>query len=240
LGGSVWVGSSGGSLQRIDADARSLAATVPLDLDVWSLSATDHGNYAMDGERGVISRHDPATGELVATLEVPDRIHAMAAGPDATAVMVGDRPELHLFPAGSTRSRVVTAELGGGDMVLGFDSFWVYHPDGRLLRVDPGSGGIQAEIPIGQDLYFPGISVGDEAVWVASGDTREVLRVDPRTDRVTDRIALEGAPAHVAARDGMLWVALPEDDAVLRIDPGSGQVTARLSVEWPIRLIAVP
>jgi hypothetical protein len=237
--GSLWVGNSGGSLQRIDVATRALAATVPLEIDVWTASAAAHGIYAMDGERGVVTRHDPETGQLVATLDVPDRIHAMAAGPDFTAVIVGDRGELHLFPPGATQARVVDAEIGGGDMVLGFGSFWIYHPDGRLLRVDPASGAIQAEIGIGEDLYFPGISIGEDAVWVASGDIREVIRIDPATDQVAGRIPVDGAPAHVAALGTDLWVAFPEDDLVLRIDPASGQVTGRVRVDAPIRVVAV-
>jgi streptogramin lyase len=237
--GSVWVGNSGGSLQRIDVDARSLAVTVPLDMDAWGVSTADHGVYVMDGELGIVTRHDLASGDLVATLEVPDRIHAMAASPDATAVLVGDRRELHFFPASSTLSRVVTADLGGGDMVLGFGSFWIYHPDGRLLRVDPASGAIQAEIPVGEGLYFPGISVGKAAVWLASEDNGEVIRIDPAADRVAARIPLDGAPAHAAEAGGALWVALPQDDAVIRIDPSSGRETARVRVDGAVRVIAV-
>jgi virginiamycin B lyase len=238
--GSVWVGSSGGSLQRIDVAARSLAATVPLEMDAVAVSAADHGVYAMDAELGIVTRHDLASGDLLATLDVPDRIHAMAASPDATAVLVGDRRELHFFPAGSTESRVVTAELGGGDMVLGFGSFWIYNPDGRLLRVDPAAGSIQAEIPVGEGLYFPGISAGEAAVWVASPDDGAVLRIDPVTDQLSARIPVDGAPAHAAEVAGALWVALPQNDAVIRIDPGSGRETARVRVDGALRVIAVP
>lgn len=239
--GAVWVGSSGGMLQRIDAETRRLMETIPLNMDVWSVSAADHGIYAMDGERSLVSRHDTGTGELLNMLDPPDRIHAMAAGPEEIAVITGDRGEVHFYSPGSTQSRVVRAELGGGDMVLGFDSFWIYHPDGRLLRVDPASGGIQAEVELEPDLYFPGISVGDNAVWIAVSEQNEIIRIDPATNRVSERIPVDGEPAHAAVQAGFLWVALSQDDTVVRIDPSSGTETARIRVrDYPLRVIAVP
>jgi DNA-binding beta-propeller fold protein YncE len=238
--GSVWVGSSGGMLQRIDTAERRLVDTIPLEMDVWKVSAADHGIYAMDAERSLVSRHDTATGEVLTVLDPPDRIHAMAAGPESTAVLVGDRVELHFYAPGATESRVVRAELGGGDMVSGFGSFWIYHPDGRLLRVDRDSGAIAAELALAPDLYFPGIAVGDGAVWLAVMESQEVIRVDPATNRVTERIPVSGAPDHIAVHGGSLWLVLSQDDAVIRIDPATGAETARIAVDHPTRVVAVP
>lgn len=238
--GTVWVGSSGGLVQRLDASARTLIDSIELPMDVWWLSAAGHGVYAMDAERGLVTRHDPQTGEVLATYDPPDRIHAMAAGPDAVAVHTGDRREVHFYAPGATESRVVTAEIGGGDMVPGFGSFWIYHPDGRLLRVNTGSAQIDAEIDMDADLYFPAIAIGNDAVWLTALETRELIRVDPTADEIVARIPVNGSPEAVTVHGDAVWVALPQDDAVVRIDPDSGAETARVAVEWPVRIVAVP
>jgi streptogramin lyase len=239
-GGAVWVGNSGGSLQRIDAATYQLTDTVALDHDVWHLSAASHGVYAADGERSVVSRHETDSGAVIAILDPPDRIHAMAAGPDSVAVVVGDRVEVHFYAPGSTTGRVVSAELGGGDMVTGFGSFWIYHPDGRLLRVDPDSAAIEAAIELAPDLYFPGIAIGDDAVWVSVPELEQIIRVSPATNEIVQTITVSGAPDHVAVHGGSVWAVLSQDDAVIRVDPASGVETARVSVDLPIRIVASP
>lgn len=238
--GTVWVGSSGGLVQRVDASTRTLIDSVELPMDVWWLSAAAHGVYAMDAELGLVTRHDLRTGEVLATYDPPDRIHAMAAGPETVAVHTGDRREVHFYAPGATESRVVTAEIGGGDMVLGFGSFWIYHPDGRLLRVDPDSAAIAAEIDMDADLYFPAIAISDDAVWLTLVDTDELIRVDPAANQIVARIPVRGSPEAVAVHGDAAWVALPQDDTVVRIDAESGAETARVSVEWPVRVVAVP
>jgi hypothetical protein len=236
----IWVGNSGGSLQRVHASKHELTDTVPLDHDVWRVSAGPHGVYAMDGERSVVSRHDLNSAAVTAMLDPPDRIHAMGAGPRSVAVVVGDRREVHFYAAGATTGRVVSAEIGGGDMVKGFGSFWIYHPDGRLLRVDPESAAIRATIALEPDLYFPGIAIGADAVWLSVPDLEQIVRVSPEKNEVVQRIQVSGAPDHLAVYGGSVWAVLSQDDAVVRIDAASGDETARIRVDAPIRIVASP
>jgi len=101
----------------------------------------------MDHERGLLSRHDLASGELMAVMDLPDRIHAAGVGPEATLLVLGDLQEVHVFQEHATEPTVFTGELGPGDMVYGFGSLWLYQLDQRLLRLNPSSGAVEAEIP---------------------------------------------------------------------------------------------
>lgn len=242
--GSVWVGNSGGSLQQVDVATRRVAATIPLEMDVWTVDAAPHGIYGVDGERSLVSRHDPASGEVTAILDLPDRIHAAGAGPETALVVVGDRQEAHVFPAGSTRPTVFGAALGPGELRYGFGSLWLYQLDQRLLRLDPASGSVVAEIPdtnVDEWAAGPGrgLSVGEERVWIVSLETGEALGVDPASNRVTHRISVGGHPEHAVEVDGQLWVVLPQEDAVVRFDVATGEETARVTVDFPVRIIAV-
>jgi streptogramin lyase len=239
-GGSVWVSDMRGALHRIDAETRRLVESIPVEAELHGLKAADHGIYGMDAESGIVTRHDPATGALLAELERTDRIHAMAAGPGVTAVLESDWARMHLFPAGSTQSRTVPSELASGDMVFGFGSFWLYQIDGKLLRIDPASGGVQAAIDTPEADNAFGIAIGREAVWVASLEEEAVLKVDPVSNRVVQRLQVAGAPEGVVELGGTLWVMLPQDDAVVRVNPASGEEEARVRVDRPSRIVAVP
>ncbi len=239
-GGSVWVSDMTGALHRIDAQTGQLVESIPVDMNLHGLSAAEHGIYGVDSESGIVTRHDPRTGALLAELERTDRIHAMAAGPDVTAVLESDWGQMRLFAPGAIQSRAVPSELGSGEMVFGFGSFWLYQIDGKLFRLDPASGAVQAAIDTPEAGNAFGIAVGTDAVWVASLELEAILKVDPASNGVVQRIQVGGAPEDVVEMGGALWVVLPQDDAVIRIDPAAGAETARVAVDYPSRIMAVP
>jgi streptogramin lyase len=65
-----------------------------------------------------------------------------------------------------------------------------------------------------------GIAAGFGSVWVADLDARQIVRVDPLTDRIIARLRVRGVPVRLAVGFGSLWV---RDDTgrVLRIKPAS-------------------
>jgi DNA-binding beta-propeller fold protein YncE len=58
-----------------------------------------------------------------------------------------------------------------------------------------------------------------------------VLRVDPDTNQVTQRVEVGRAPAGLAAGPGGLWVSLHVDGQLARVDPGQGRVVERVDVD---------
>src|SRR3954452_7734150 len=76
--------------------------------------------------------------------------------------------------------------LGGLAVVAG--SVWVAQGEQRVLRVDPRSGRTLARI------RAPGavsLAATDNAVWVAGGNRGAIYRIDPVTDTVVTRVALD-------------------------------------------------
>jgi YVTN family beta-propeller protein len=64
------------------------------------------------------------------------------------------------------------------------------------------------------------LTVGGNAVWVASVTTDQVLRVDLHSGRVVDHVQVGPAPSAVAVdRSGRLWVANNGDGTVWWLDP---------------------
>ena len=72
------------------------------------------------------------------------------------------------------------------------------------------------------------LATADGAVWVAEPNESLVLRVDPASRSVVDRIPVDGTPTALAAGRHALWVATSVPGAVERIDYETDQVTQRI------------
>ncbi len=77
------------------------------------------------------------------------------------------------------------------------------------------------------------LAVDASGVWVALWDDGQVVRIDPISRRITDRIRVGGpqqGPISIAAGLGAVWVANYADATLVRIDPASARVTARIPI----------
>jgi glutamine cyclotransferase len=73
--------------------------------------------------------------------------------------------------------------------------------------------------------------VGAGSLWVGGWRDGQVVRVDPRTNRVVARFPAGGPrPAGLAVGAGTIWVAHPDTDEVVRLDPTTGRVVARIQL----------
>lgn len=115
----------------------------------------------------------------------------------------------------------------GKKIVYAFDSVWVGGPTG-VVRVDPTSLDEVANLPIGQP---EGITADEDSIWASQHDSREVLRIDPRTDEVVETIDVAppsgepgGKPMGPSVVDGEIWVAMGLASEVVLID-ARGKVT---------------
>ena len=111
-----------------------------------------------------------------------------------------------------------------------------------LKRLDPETGRVTAAVEL--DGFFANITevaFGAGSVWVSSADQHfdpvdgadspgdAVLRVDPGTMRVVDRIPFP-SPSGVAFGHGSVWVTSAGQGTLSRINPGTGEVAARIEV----------
>jgi YVTN family beta-propeller protein len=112
-----------------------------------------------------------------------------------------------------------------------------------LKRLDPQTGEKVAAIPLeGFFANIPEVAVGAGSVWVSSADgfADAVLKVDPETERVVDRIPVPADSAtSLAFGHGSVWVTSAGRDTVSRVDPQTGQVTAKIEVGRGARDVAV-
>ena len=68
-----------------------------------------------------------------------------------------------------------------------------------------------------------GVAAAGGYVWAVDREVPTLLRIAPKTNRVT-RFRLPGAPIELAAAGGALWIAFDDSGTVARIDPRTGKV----------------
>jgi len=95
---------------------------------------------------------------------------------------------------------------------------------------------VVANVPIA-DALGRGTTVAFGSVWLSETNNGNILRVDPRTRRVTARIPV-GSEVSLAAGDGSIW-AIPREagrvaaSPLMRIDPRTNRIVARIPMRAP-------
>jgi virginiamycin B lyase len=84
-----------------------------------------------------------------------------------------------------------------------------------------------------------GATSGFGSVWVAAYGTGRLVRIDPRRNRVVQRLRVAPGICPIAVGSGSVWVASDKTNVLYRVDPQRGRVVARISVgEWPAHVTA--
>ncbi|MEZ0292314.1 MAG: PQQ-binding-like beta-propeller repeat protein [Solirubrobacteraceae bacterium] len=112
-------------------------------------------------------------------------------------------------------------------IVDAFGSIWIAdHIAGRILRLDPATGAVQATIPVRTGNWLWITQVRDQ-LWASVDELPLVQRIDPDTNRVVARTPVrtpDGRPFRV----GYVWAAGDNVWAMsgigaVRLDPASGR-----------------
>jgi DNA-binding SARP family transcriptional activator/ABC-type branched-subunit amino acid transport system substrate-binding protein/streptogramin lyase len=107
-----------------------------------------------------------------------------------------------------------------------------------VAAVDPASGRVVAELPVGATPAV--VAVGEGAVWVLNADDQTISRIDPRTKEVRT-LGIGATPTDLAAGAGSVWIgnggrlaraqfAGTTATAVTRLDPRTGAVRATVAL----------
>jgi YVTN family beta-propeller protein len=168
---------------------------------------------------GTVSRIDPTTNRILATLRIGD---------------AGAFYQRVCQPYGSVHSYMVTtfhvrrcdlpSSVATGDGLL-----WVTKNDSNaILALDPADGRQVASVPIAVTPFD--LRASDQAVWVTSYDENAVVRIDARSRTVVQTIVQNGGPSGLALDGDNVWVANSRAGTVARIDARTNQVVATIPV----------
>jgi virginiamycin B lyase len=140
---------------------------------------------------GDVIRIDPATGNVLKRVTVGARVFNLAAAPGA--VWAVDNA-LSTAVRVDTKTAKVTARVPVGfqpyDIEWGFGSAWVANAgEGTVWRISNGK--VVKKIKVGAEPN--GLTAYRGAVWVSDHTLGKVVRIDPRTNRITGTVQLPGA-----------------------------------------------
>ena len=146
---------------------------------------------------------------------------------------------------GTTGALIDSLLIDGGTceaLDAGFGSAWTATCSGPgLVRIDPATG---ATTSIDLDGHIPdseaSIGAGEGGVWIVVGNgDRELIRVDPATNTVSNRYPIKGSVEAVRAGLGAVWVSDSPLSVIHRVDPASGAIVATINVGTTPQFLAV-
>jgi YVTN family beta-propeller protein len=174
-----------------------------------------------------LSRIDPQTNRVVATVAASDGVADLAVGRDGVWTGGDRRGVARVVRIDSRTNRVVatvpiTHQPSG--LAVTDDAVWVTSfVGGTLWRIDPQANMVVATVPIGGRPVQ--VAADDRAVWVACPQDNLVRRIDPQANRVVATLRV-AQPQDIALGFGAVWVSSQRSGTVLRIDPRTNSATS--------------
>ena len=177
----------------------------------------------------------------VATFTVEGHPDWMAVTDDAVWVTSSNLNHVVRLDAKSNQpTTIVSVQEPCSGLAIGFGSLWIPSCGAHsLVRVDPATGRIQAEIPIGPADSEGGITVGAGSVWMASDKKGVLARIDPQTNKVLAQVAIPPGSFVPAFADGAVWITSTEHNLLTRVDPQANRAVTSIPIGPQPRFLTV-
>jgi hypothetical protein len=197
---------------------------------------------------GAVVRVDPATHQVLATIELPDDPLDITSGFGAVWAPARLNPVLYRIDPTTNGVRPIALPTPVIDLLAADGSLWATSGEGgdarSVLRIDAASGRVEATIPVEGPELHELVALGSRIFARIQGS--KLVEIDSATNEVVGEI--QGDPGQFdspfVATAGAIWEAtcIPEDPTadlsnpgpcawqVLRLDPRSGQVIANIHV----------
>lgn len=200
-----------------------------------------------------VGRIDPATKEVVATVQVGYKVCGGLAARFGS-IWTASCAEQQLYRISAKTNEVeatidvpvfpsVLGATPAGGLTAGAGAVWIVTSKGDgsdfdvLARIDPRTNEITDEIPLGHQGNSP--AVGSGAVWVTAPEDGMLLRVDPKERAVVAEIPGFAQPVRVVAGEGGVWVlsgTWPDhvegaDGTLTRVDPTTNEIVATIPID---------
>ena len=117
-------------------------------------------------------------------------------------------------------------------LAFGFGSLWVplCGQPNSLARVDSRRNKISAILPLGPAGGEGGIAVSRDSVWIVTDDAGTLVRINPLTNQVRQRISIAPGSYNPCFGDGLVWITGWTANLLTAVDAGTGKVVATIPV----------
>jgi virginiamycin B lyase len=117
-------------------------------------------------------------------------------------------------------------------LIFAFDTLWVPlcgdHP--TLARVSPATNKITATLPFGPADDEGGITASEDSVWLASDKNGTLLRIDPGTNSIRQKISLPPGSANPFYAEGLVWITGNQTSVLTPVNAKTGEVLPTVDV----------
>ena len=229
---SLWVaGCKDQTVHRVDLRSRRVVASIRTGLadpqGELSLAAGADSIWVPSDERGVLTRIDAATNEILAEIEVLPGSYCAAFGFDAvwiTNSAFGGRGSTGSVQRVDPVTNQVTALIRTGPdprfLAAGEGGVWTFNwADGSVTRIDPRDNST-VELPLGIHGGGGDITTGAGRVWLRGADTL-LVTIDPATNQVDEVYGPPEGSGAVRVADDLVWVTAHDTKTIWVLDTGS-------------------
>ncbi|MBA3790568.1 MAG: hypothetical protein H0X23_04900 [Rubrobacter sp.] len=179
-----------------------------------------------DSSGPALLKLNPDTGEKLSTLKVPDTSSGLEAGSGAVWLIEEDMGTvLRLDPSsGKVEQRI---RVGGSpsEMAVAEDAVWVAitngERSGKVVKIDPRTASIAAEIETPGSVESITVDATSGEVWavvpeavrgIENRDEAQILRMEPETNSISERLVAPGGVTDIAAGAGAVWAMDPDGE----------------------------
>ena len=177
-----------------------------------------------------VSRIDPATNTVVATIPSPGGPSGFAFGAGSVWVYGGNTPGLtRIDPEGNKALATIPLKQHVfDDPAFAAGGVWFVVEGGKLFKLAASTNRVSKRIRI-DPVQARGLAYGANRLWGADSNER-LFSVDPVRGRVRRYRSGCCASWPFAFGSGSVWVAGANGRSVLRFEPSSGRLLARIRV----------
>jgi len=134
---------------------------------------------------------------------------------------------LRIDPA--TNKIVANIRIAGeacSGLASGFGSIWtpICGKKPALVRIDAGRNAISKILPVAPPGPEGGIATSDDSVWMVTDNNGTLLRIDPSTNSVRQKISISPGSYNPIFSNGVVWITGIEKNILTAVDASSGKV----------------
>ena len=192
--GALWAGDcQEGAIKKINIRTAQIVASIPTGIanvkGEMNVVAGDGSVWVASDNKGVVSRIDPASDTVIATVTVDPGTWYLAYGYDAVWAVSAEKQSVQKIDP-KTNTVIGKAALGKepGFLAAGEGGVWVQEQgDGTLARIDPESVSLAARIKVGDNLKWGDVDTGGGKVWLRTTDDQQFVVIDAATNAIDAR-----------------------------------------------------
>jgi virginiamycin B lyase len=117
-------------------------------------------------------------------------------------------------------------------IAFGFESLWVplCGQTNSIARIDASANRITAILSVGPAGEEGGITTSYDSVWIVTDDAGTLVRIDPATNEVRQKVSIAPGSYNPRFSDGTVWITGGTANLLTAVDATTGDVIAIIPV----------